>query len=126
VKLLEDDEINYDSNYFLELKSNSIKNKINSMQFVQDCSKVKKLVCEVEQRCGYMCQLHFLTICYIQAYYQNRTVIFKDWKAANELDKQNFNNFQDSFLPFSNCSIHTNESVVAISGIEYIMASLIF
>ena len=126
VKLLQDDKINSDSNNFLEKKSQEIKNKITSLQFVQNCSSVKKLVCEVEQSCGYLCQLHFLINCYIQAYYQNRTVIFKDLDTTNQLDKKRFthhlalipnlNRFQESFLPFSKCTIDTNETSVNILG----------
>ena len=123
---MHDDKINSDSNDFLEKKSQEIKNKITSLQFVQNCSNVKKLVCGVEQNCGYACQIHFLLFCFVHAYYQNRTVIFKDLDPTNELDKKRFTNhlalipnlnrFQESFLPFTNCKINENEIVVDILG----------
>jgi len=134
VNLLHDDKINSDSNDFLEKKSQEIKNKITSLQFVQNCSNVKKLVCGVEQNCGYACQIHFLLFCFVHAYYQNRTVIFKDLDPTNESDKKrlwgtniisNLNRLNESFLPFSNCSINANEIVVDILG-KYVTIAIKF
>ncbi len=132
-KLLQDNEINSYSNNFLEKKAKEIKDKISSLQFVDDCSTRKKLVCEVEQKCGYSCQLHFLIVCHIQAYYQNRTVIFKDLdplkifkpgstdKLGGHLDIiPNLNRFGESYLPFSNCISIGNQTVFSIKqGILY-------
>ena len=111
------------SNHFLANKSQKIAEKIRNLQFSKDCSKVKKLVCDVYQGCGYLCQLHFLIVCYIQAYYQNRTVIFKDLDPLNVLDLTKFrflkvgphiNRFSESFLPFSNCEYNPNETMILI------------
>ncbi len=86
-----------------------------NLQFVDDCPSRKKLICEVEQKCGYSCQLHFLIVCFIQAYYQNRTVIFKDLY-DKQIKKKNsgINKFSESYLPFSNCNIIGNETVFSI------------
>ena len=123
-ELLDDKEIIEISNQFLEIRSKKIEEKIRNLQFVEDCSNVKKLVCEVYQNCGYLCQLHFLIVCYIQAYYQNRTVIFKDLDPSNVLDQPKFsghikvgqylNRFTESFLPFSNCVYNPNDSIIVI------------
>ena len=61
----------------------------------------------------YFCQLHFLIICHIHAYYMNRTVIFKDIDPrinSNLLTghikfSDDINRFQKSYSPFSSCSI---------------------
>ena len=88
-------------------------------------------MCEVEQNCGlyflffcffqfslnlilkfrYLCQLHFLIICHIHAYYTNRTVIFKDIDPkvnAGSLTghiklSDDINRFANSYLSFGNC-----------------------
>ncbi len=104
--LLKNEEVNFDSNNFLEKKSYEIKNKIRNLQFPKNCKSVKKLVCEVEPKCGFMCQLHFLILCFIHAYYQNRAVIFKDLQTYNP----DSNRFQDSYLPFSDCTVENNQS----------------
>ena len=54
-------------------------------------------------------------MCHIQAYYQNRTVIFKDLY-DKQIKKKNpgINRFSESYLPFSNCSIIGNETVFSI------------
>ena len=108
----------------MAIKSQIIEEKLTNLQFVKDCSKVKKLVCEVYQNCGYLCQLHFLIVCYIQAYYQNRTVIFQDLNPLNVLDVPKFsrhlkfgphlNRFGESYLPFSNCEYNPNETKILI------------
>ena len=59
-----------------------------SLQFVQDCSDAKKLVCLIEQNCGYLCQLYSVNVCYIAASYQNRTVILKYLDYSSLEDKQ--------------------------------------
>ncbi len=136
---MQDNEVNSYSNSFLEKKAKEIKDKIRSLQFVDDCSTRKKLICEVEQQCGYLCQLHFLIVCHIQAYYQNRTVIFKDLdplkifkpgakdKLGGHLDIiPNLNRFGESYLPFSNCNINEKETTVNINRGIFLLFLLIF
>lgn len=116
------DEINNCPNNFLEKKSIEIKTKVMSLQFVQDCSDVKKLVCLIEQNCGYLCQLYSVNVCYIAASYQNRTVTLKylDYFSLEDKQKQNdvfnLNRFTDIFLPITNCELNINETLVDISG----------
>ncbi len=116
---MQDNEVNSYSNNFLEKKAKEIKDKIRSLQFVDDCPSRKKLICEVDQKCGYSCQLHFLIVCFIQAYYQNRTIIFKDLYDKNNQggnqENNRINRFGDSYLPFSNCNIIGNETVFSIN-----------
>ena len=62
----------------LEKISRNLFLKLNHLQNPSNCNDTKKLVCVVEQTCGFGCQLHFLLVCFIRGYYSNRTVIFKD------------------------------------------------
>ena len=108
----------------MENQSRNIEEKIKKLQFSKECLNMKKLICEVYQDCGYLCQLHFLIVCYIQAYYQNRTVIFKDVDPLNILDLPklsshlkvgpHLNRFGESFLPFGNCEYNPNETINVI------------
>ena len=87
---------------------------------MDDCSTRKRLLCEVDQKCGYSCQLHFLVVCHIQAYYQNRTVILKDLYGIQNLGghqekNPRINRFSESYLPFSNCNINRKETTVNIN-----------
>ena len=52
--LLKDAEIKSKASDFLSKKSQSIKAKINQLQFGNNCTTSKKLICEVEQFCGFV------------------------------------------------------------------------
>ncbi len=80
----------------LELISKNLSSKLNHLQNPQNCNHTKKLVCVVEQTCGFACQLHFLLVCFIRGYYSNRTVIFKD------LDPKKFQNISLKIDPNTN------------------------
>ncbi len=41
-------------------------------------NQTRKLICVVKKICGYLWQLRFLSACFIEALYSDRTVIFKD------------------------------------------------
>jgi hypothetical protein len=53
-KLLKDDKITRKAKYFLKKKSRDINARINQLQFGRNCSTAKKLVCEVQQNCGFL------------------------------------------------------------------------
>lgn len=114
--LLNNNEINKFRKQKLEEKSNEIKQNINRLKNVKDCDQARKLICVVKQSCGYLCQLHFLTVCFIQAYYTNRTVIFKDLdpKTTYKHDSlikfsTNINRFEQSYEAFSHCPLIEND-----------------
>lgn len=71
----------------------------------------------------YICQLHFLIVCFIKAHYLNRTVIFKDidpirdGRASGHIKiTPDLNRFADSFLPFSNCNDIDPNTIDIVNG----------
>ena len=73
----------------------------------------------------YTCQLHFLIVCFIQGYYLNRTVIFKDIDPLKDgitsflgfEIRPDINRFSDSFLPFSpNCNTIDSNTIDIVEG----------
>lgn len=50
----------------------------------KDCSKAKKLVCNINKGCGYGCQLHHVVYCFMIAYGTQRTLILEsqNWRYA--------------------------------------------
>lgn len=55
-----------------------------SSQNPKDCSKAKKLVCNINKGCGYGCQLHHVVYCFMIAYGTQRTLILEsqNWRYA--------------------------------------------
>lgn len=55
-----------------------------SLQNPKDCSKAKKLVCNINKGCGYGCQLHHVVYCFMIAYGTQRTLILEsqNWRYA--------------------------------------------
>lgn len=56
--------------------------RLNYLQNPQDCASAKKLVCEVAKTCGFGCQIHHVTYCFILAYATKRTLVLdaKNWR----------------------------------------------
>jgi hypothetical protein len=52
--LLKDENIIKKAKNFLKKKSQDIHDKINKLQFGKNCSTARKLVCEVQQSCGFL------------------------------------------------------------------------
>jgi hypothetical protein len=78
----------------------------------KDCSKAKKLVCNINKGCGYGCQLHHLTYCFIIAYGTQRTFILESrgWRYSSE-------GWEKYFLPLSEtCTDRSGESSRAWGG----------
>ena len=61
-----------------ELKdlSNTVQSRLEVLQNPVSCDSAKKLVCNLNIRCGYGCQTHHAVYCLIVAYQSNRTLIF--------------------------------------------------
>ena len=92
------------------------------MQNSTNCDSARKLVCAVNQYCGYVCQLHFYIVCHLQGYYLNRTVIFKDLDP--KVDKgigshivlvSDINRFKDTYDFLESCSYNPND-VLDVEG----------
>ena len=105
------------SNKKLLNKSNEIKTKIDSLQNPVDCESAKKFFCVLVKNCGFGCQIHFILTCFLNGFYRNRTVIFKDSK----IKKKNFNRYYSTFKQFSKCDHLDETNVVLISKIFFII-----
>lgn len=49
--------------------------RLDHLQNPLDCNSAKKLVCQVGKTCGFGCQMHHVTYCFILAYASERTLI---------------------------------------------------
>ncbi|KAJ8302715.1 hypothetical protein KUTeg_019111 [Tegillarca granosa] len=61
-----------------------VQRRLQYLQNPKDCSKAKKILCNLGKGCGYGCQLHHVTYCMIIAYANQRTLILesKGWRYA--------------------------------------------
>jgi hypothetical protein len=115
---LKNEKITDFSNKKLLNKSNEIRNKIDSLQNPVDCESAKKFFCVLVKNCGFGCQIHFILTCFLNGFYRNRTVIFKDSK----IKKKNFNRYYSTFKQFSKCDYLDESNVVLISKIFFIIS----
>ncbi|GAA6066473.1 alpha-(1,6)-fucosyltransferase isoform X1, partial [Tachysurus ichikawai] len=77
--------------------SNLVQNRISYLQNPPDCSKARKLVCNINKGCGYGCQLHHVVYCFMIAYGTERTLVLEShsWRYAP-------NGWETVFRPLSN------------------------
>eukprot|EP00057_Strongylocentrotus_purpuratus_P016641 XP_011671115.1 PREDICTED: alpha-(1,6)-fucosyltransferase [Strongylocentrotus purpuratus] len=73
-----------------------VQQRLRYLQNPKDCSKAKKIVCNLNKGCGYGCQVHHVAYCMIVAYATERTLILdsKGWRYARE-------GWEKFFLPLS-------------------------
>ena len=71
----------WQTNISIETRS-LIRKRINYLQNPADCKSAKKLVCHVAKTCGFGCQIHHVSYCFIMAYATKRTLILdsSNWK----------------------------------------------
>ncbi|KAG7177849.1 Alpha-(1 6)-fucosyltransferase-like 4 [Homarus americanus] len=76
--------------------SGLIQNRLHALQHPPDCSKARKLICNLNKGCGYGCQIHHVVYCFIVAYGTKRTLILKSrgWR-------YNKAGWEDVFQPLS-------------------------
>lgn len=57
-------------------------NRLHKLQNPDNCETAKKLICHVAKACGFGCQIHHVSYCFILAYASQRTLILdsKNWK----------------------------------------------
>uniref|UniRef100_A0A8C6NI20 Alpha-(1,6)-fucosyltransferase n=2 Tax=Nothobranchius furzeri TaxID=105023 RepID=A0A8C6NI20_NOTFU len=92
--------------------SDLVQNRITFLQNPPDCSKARKLVCNINKGCGYGCQLHHVVYCFMIAYGTQRTLILEshNWRYAP-------GGWETVFLPISNtCSDRSGASTGHWSG----------
>ncbi len=76
--------------------SELVQKRLKTLQNPDDCSKARRLVCNLNKGCGYGCQIHHAIYCFLVAYGTERTLVLKSkgWR-------YNRNGFEDVFLPLS-------------------------
>ncbi|XP_013870941.1 alpha-(1,6)-fucosyltransferase [Austrofundulus limnaeus] len=92
--------------------SDLVQNRITYLQNPPDCSKARKLVCNINKGCGYGCQLHHVVYCFMIAYGTQRTLILEshNWRYAP-------GGWETVFLPVSNtCNDRSGASTGHWSG----------
>ena len=63
-----------------------LERRLHHLQNPPDCSKAKKLVCNLAKTCGFGCQVHHLATCFAIAYGTQRTLVLQTagWRYASE------------------------------------------
>ena len=79
-----------------------------------DCSRAKKIVCNLNKGCGYGCQVHHVAYCMIVAYGTQRTLILqsKGWRYAPE-------GWEKFFLPLSETCVDRRGESTTRWGCKY-------
>ena len=85
--------------------SDLVQARLQSLQNPTDCSKAKRLVCDLNKACGYGCQIHHAVYCFIVAYGSERMLVLN-----SEGWKYNYAGFESFFLPLSDTCQHPNTS----------------
>ncbi|KAJ1522729.1 hypothetical protein ONE63_001889 [Megalurothrips usitatus] len=76
--------------------SDLVQRRIQYLQNPKDCSRAKKLICNLNKGCGFGCQLHHAVYCFLMAYGTQRTLILKSkgWRYHK-------NGWEEVFKPLS-------------------------
>ncbi|EFN69737.1 Alpha-(1,6)-fucosyltransferase [Camponotus floridanus] len=82
--------------------SDLVQKRFRYLQNPADCSKAKKLICSLNKGCGFGCQIHHITYCFLVAYGTERTLIIKSkgWRYQKE-------GWESVFKPLSNTCLST-------------------
>ncbi|XP_061164146.1 alpha-(1,6)-fucosyltransferase-like [Saccostrea echinata] len=74
-----------------------VQRRFHYLQNPKDCSKAKKVVCNLSKGCGYGCQLHHVVYCMMVGYATGRTLILESqgWRYASA-------GWESVFQPLSN------------------------
>nr|CAD7413454.1 unnamed protein product [Timema poppensis] len=77
--------------------SDLVQRRLKFLQNPPSCDKAKKLVCSLNKKCGYGCQIHHLAYCMIIAYGTEHTLILdsKEWSYHK-------GGWEEVFQPLSN------------------------
>jgi glycoprotein 6-alpha-L-fucosyltransferase len=73
-----------------------VKARFDQMQNPSDCSRAKKLVCDMGKGCGFGCQMHHVMYCFTEAYFQDRVLLLES--AGWRYDQSGF---ESVFKPLS-------------------------
>lgn len=59
--------------------SETVQSRLVQLQNPSDCSKAKKLVCDLMKGCGFGCQMHHILYCLQAAFYSKRTLVLDSY-----------------------------------------------
>ncbi len=92
----------WQKNVSIEMRS-IMQKRLNRLQNPKDCDSAKKLVCQVGKTCGFGCQIHHVTYCFILAYASERTLVLdsKAWSYSSQ-------GWDSVFLPVTSCQASGN------------------
>ena len=84
-----DDMLQLNWKYWQKKLSNDMtelmQRRLDYLQNPPDCNAAQKLVCSVAKTCGFGCQIHHVSYCFILAYATNRTLMLdsSNWRYAS-------------------------------------------
>ncbi|XP_032682705.1 alpha-(1,6)-fucosyltransferase isoform X2 [Odontomachus brunneus] len=83
--------------------SDLVQRRFRYLQNPADCNKARKLVCSLNKGCGFGCQLHHITYCFMVAYGTERTLIIKSkgWRYHKD-------GWESVFKPLSDTCVSTS------------------
>ncbi|CAL8116621.1 unnamed protein product [Orchesella dallaii] len=87
-----------------------VQQKIHTLQNPDDCTKAKKLVCTVDNDCGFGCMIHHIVYCLITGYTTNRTLIL------NLRTRYKGRSWKKTFLPLSSTCLDGSGATYGIWG----------
>ncbi|XP_055343894.1 alpha-(1,6)-fucosyltransferase-like isoform X2 [Paramacrobiotus metropolitanus] len=82
----------------LQMETTKVQNRLLDLQHPQNCRKKKKLICNLNKKCGFGCQIHHVLMCLVAAVALNRTMILvsRPWNYSP-------NGWETFFLPVTHC-----------------------
>ncbi|KAK2580528.1 hypothetical protein KPH14_006259 [Odynerus spinipes] len=80
--------------------SDLVQSRFRYLQNPSDCNKAKKLICSLNKGCGFGCQIHHITYCFLVAYGTERTLVIKSkgWRYRKEGWESVFKPLSDTCL----------------------------
>ncbi len=87
----------WQKNVSMEMQS-LMQKRLDRLQNPKDCDTARKLVCQVGKTCGFGCQMHHVSYCFILAFASERTLVLdsKGWSYSPK-------GWDSVFLPVSPC-----------------------
>lgn len=103
----------WQKNVSIEMRS-LMQKRLNRLQNPKDCNSAKKLLCQVGKTCGFGCQMHHVTYCFILAYASERTLVLdsKAWSYSTH-------GWDSVFLPVTPCNVRGNGYVNMFTSFAY-------
>jgi hypothetical protein len=110
----------WQSNISVELSS-IMKKRLYHLQNPVDCKSAKKLVCRVSKSCGFGCQIHHVSFCFILAYATKRALILDstNWRYSP-------NGWNAVFKPVSSTCDEVPQGIQIVYGSDPLISEASF